>query len=207
MDRVIALLIFGFSIYGFITAIRLFILKSKYPQEYANLFEASRREKGLSNKPKGIKEPPRLFNSSQQKLKETASEEFEKSIKKARKESQSTLAKLQEKLDADTLNDDASSDGYQDLNDWKENLKLICEGNKETVEFTYQSSGGKRKRRKIDVLKLLESSDGRFYIEGFCHSRKSQRSFNLYNITSMIAYKSARYEVPEYFEKFYGLDV
>ncbi len=90
---------------------------------------------------------------------------------------------------------------------WKSSLKLVSNGMGETIEFTYESRDGERSRRIIDLHGILQAANERMYFSGYCHTEKEDRTFNIDSITTMIKHKSKRYEVDEYLEDKYGLNV
>ncbi len=103
--------------------------------------------------------------------------------------------------------DEEQTSEQTSLAEWKASLQLMAQGMGETIEFTYESRDGGRSRRIIDLYGIFQSPNERIYIAGFCHTDQDDRTFNINNITTMIKHKSKRYEVYEYFEDKYGLDV
>jgi len=93
------------------------------------------------------------------------------------------------------------------LTKWMNSLQLVSNGMGETIEFTYESRDGERSRRVIDLHAILQSANERMYLSGHCHTEQDIRTFNIDNITTMIKHKSKRYEVYEYLEDKYGLDI
>ncbi len=90
---------------------------------------------------------------------------------------------------------------------WRSSLQLVSKGMGETIEFTYESRDGERSRRIIDLHAILQAANERMYFSGYCHTEKEDRTFNIDSITTMIKHKSKRYEVYEYLEDKYGLEV
>ncbi len=105
-------------------------------------------------------------------------------------------------------NEDKEQNSEQtSLAEWKASLQLMAQGMGETIEFTYESRDSGRSRRAIDLYGIFQSPNERIYIAGFCHTEQGDRTFHIDSITTMIKHKSKRYEVYEYLEDKYGLDV
>jgi hypothetical protein len=94
---------------------------------------------------------------------------------------------------------------YDNLDDWKADLKILWQGSALEIEFTYQSRTGK-KRRKVALRKVAKSPRNDLYLIGVCHERNEDRTFNMDNITTMILYKSKRYSHYDFLSEVVGID-
>ena len=102
------------------------------------------------------------------------------------------------------INNEIDDKIYHNLEEWENDLKTIWDDIPITVEFTYDSSEGP-KRRKVDVYEVLKNSRDDIYIRGYCHFRKSQRTFNILDIISKIKIKNKYYDPEEWLCEELGL--
>ena len=80
-----------------------------------------------------------------------------------------------------------------------DNAVTIWQGTAPTIEFTYESFGGEKTRRKVDVTSVLFDKDSEdIYLKGICHLRNEERSFRGWNIQTMLLCKSQRYYLEEW---------
>ena len=84
--------------------------------------------------------------------------------------------------------------------------RVVWEDEPITVEFSYQDFDGNRTRRKVDVHQVQHNDEKDIYhLYGYCHLREEMRHFRTHNITSMIKYKSKRYDFYDALEDIFGL--
>ncbi|MGB0895343.1 MAG: WYL domain-containing protein [Parashewanella sp.] len=87
-----------------------------------------------------------------------------------------------------------------------EGSKVIWNGDSKTVEFSYENYEGNRTRRKVDVHQVQYNEVKDIYhLYGHCHLRNEMRHFRTLNITSMIKYKSKRFDFYDALEDIFGL--
>lgn len=79
---------------------------------------------------------------------------------------------------------------------WEQSLKTVWRGS-DVVEFTYDSSSG-RVRRKVTVNEVLVHPERGIYLRGFCHVRQEERTFHERNIETKILRKSSRHDFDDY---------
>lgn len=72
---------------------------------------------------------------------------------------------------------------HYDINDYKENTSIIGK----TVKFTYEDSEGNITSRTVDVSIVTD-----FYIKGYCHKRRAERTFRIDRIIGDIELGSKR---------------
>lgn len=80
----------------------------------------------------------------------------------------------------------------------------IWEGNVPII-FSYMKKE-ERTRRELDLLAVLQSCDGSFYLRGFCKLRGEQRHFRLEKIITKIKHGTTYYDKNAFLEEFCGID-
>jgi len=71
-----------------------------------------------------------------------------------------------------------------DIDAWEENREILAEGLDCQVAFKYENSQGEITDREVDVNEIFVD-DARFYIYGYCHRRKENRTFRVDRILGL----------------------
>lgn len=96
---------------------------------------------------------------------------------------------------------------YKSLNEWEKSLKKLKPGNMEVVEFTHEKFNGERKKRKVTIKEILVSGKAQVYFKGYCHTRNAIRTFNIGGITSKIKIGTHQFDVYDFLDSFYGIEI
>jgi hypothetical protein len=91
----------------------------------------------------------------------------------------------------------------QALERWEASLVRLWEGSEE-IEFTYESSSG-RVRRKVTLKAVLRNEKFNAYLRGFCHLRCEERTFSAYSIVTKVLIKGKRYEIEDFLSERLGI--
>lgn len=83
------------------------------------------------------------------------------------------------------------------LEEWENTLVTLWEGNL-LVEFTYQSRGKPKERRKVELYKVVEDARGDRYFYGYCQKRRDCRHFNTLWFQTMVLHKGRRLDVDDF---------
>lgn len=91
----------------------------------------------------------------------------------------------------------------QALERWEASLVRLWEGSEE-IEFTYESSSG-RVRRKVTLQAVLRNEKFNVYLRGFCHLRSEERTFSAYSIVTKVLINGKRYEIEDFLSERLGI--
>lgn len=108
-------------------------------------------------------------------------------------------------MGSSSFNDD--KDDYNDsISDFKDSLGIVWAEEPLDIEFSYIDSSGSKTRRCILLQEVLINKNSIPYFYGLCLDIGDNRIFKVDRITSKIKYRSARYDISDFFEDVLALD-